>query len=493
MSTATQATRPALAASLRRLLYVHRAFLVALSLGVLIRIVVMVAFTPALISSDGPAYLSFLDTFTPLAVRPAGYGLLVLYPLSWLTSSLVVVAVVQHLMGIATAVVIYVLLRRWGVRGWLAMVATLPLLFDALQLLLEQSVLSDPLFDLLVVLGVAVLGWRRRPGLGAAAFAGVLLGVSVTVRLVGEPLVLAGIAYCLLAGQGWRQRLATTAALAVGFAAPVAAYMTWYHHDHGVYAISQFGGTSLYQRTTPFVNCSLLSVPHYERVLCPRAPVGHRLSPDYYIWNDPRTLPSLHPPPGTTTDQAARQFAMAAIRAQPGAYVRYVVRDFVLNFDFWRGDRFDYDSARKWQFSRYLDPVRNPRLRTAYQEYGGTQLVRHDPFASFLGVYGRLVYLPGPLVLVCLVLGLLGASGVGRARRSGMRSICLLTTLTATGLLLVPDLVSEFVWRYQLPALALLPAGATLAVTALREGDASGGPSDPGGSGASARRTVGEP
>jgi hypothetical protein len=448
--------------------YEHRPFLVALALGVLIRVVVLLAFTPALVSSDGPAYLSFLTTHVPLPVRPAGYGLLVLYPLSLISRSLAVVAVAQHLAGLATAVCIYLLLRRWGVSRQLAMVATLPVLFDGLQLILEQSVLSDPLFELLVVLGVVVLGWDRRPWPVAAFVAGLLLGASVTVRLVGEPLVLAGIGFCLLAGRGWRLRLATAAALAVGFAVPVGAYMTWYHHDHGVYALSQFGGTSLYTRTTTFVECSRLSVPRYERVLCPPEPVGHRRTPDWYTWNDPRTLPRLQPPPGTTTDQAARQFALAAIKAQPGDYARVVARDFVLNFDVWRGDRFDHQSSNKWRFSRYLYSLRNPRLVAAYQQHGGVQLVAHEPVASFLAVYGWLVYLPGPLLLGCLVLGLLGGIGVGRARRSGMRSICLLTTLTATGLMLVPDLVSEFVWRYQLPALALLPAGAALAVTAMR-------------------------
>ena len=72
------------------------------------------------------------------------------------------------------------------------------------------------------------------------------------------------------------------------------------------------------------------------------------------------------------------------------------------------------------------------------------------------------VYLPGPALLGCLVLGLLGGLGVGRARRSGLRSICLLLTVTGAGLLAIPDLTTEFFWRYQVPALALLPAGAAL-------------------------------
>jgi hypothetical protein len=89
---------------------------------------------------------------------------------------------------------------------------------------------------------------------------------------------------------------------------------------------------------------------------------------------------------------------------------------------------------------------------------------------DFLVAYQRVGYLYGPLLLVCLVLGLLGAVGIGPARRSGMRSLCALFSFTGAGLLLVPDLAAGFSWRYSLPALALLPAGAVLAVTALRGG-----------------------
>jgi hypothetical protein len=46
--------------------------------------------------------------------------------------------------------------------------------------------------------------------------------------------------------------------------------------------------------------------------------------------------------------------------------------------------------------------------------------------------------------------------------------MCLLLTLSGTVLLLVPGFTVEFVWRYQLPALVLLPAGAALAWSAIR-------------------------
>ncbi|MBA2573459.1 MAG: hypothetical protein H0V02_01530 [Nocardioidaceae bacterium] len=453
----------------------HRPFLIALTTGVALRVVVQLAFTPALIFSDGPLYLSFLDTFEPRDDRPAGYGLLLLYPLSWITDNVLAVVVTQHLMGLTTAVLMYSLLRRWGVGRWPATLATMPVLFDALQLLLEHSAHSDTLFELLLMLAMLVLGWRRRPTPGLALAAGLLLGASATVRLVGEALVLAGVAYCLFVGDGWRRRLAATAALALGFALPVGAYATWYHSERGSYALAEFGGKSLYLRTTTFVDCSRLSVPDYQRVLCPVEPLGQRLEPTYYVWHDERTLPRLKPPPGTKPDQAMREFAVGAIREQPADYALIVLRDFALNFDPWRTDRFEYDTADKWKFSRYLDVEASELTIDAYDEHGGEQLAAHQPYANALIAYQGVGYLPGPLLLGCLALGLAGGLGIGQARKSGLRSICLLMTLTGTGLLLVPDFTAEFTWRYQLPALLLLPAGAALGYTALRGGQLDAG------------------
>jgi hypothetical protein len=456
----------------------HHPFLIALLLGTVLRGVVQGAFSPGLIHGDGATYLHFLDTFNPMQERPAGYSLLVLYPLSRVMNKIVAITMLQHLFGLATAVVLYALLRRWGVGRWLATLAAVPVLFDSLQLLLEQTVLSDTLFVLLVVLAVAVLGWRQRPTPAHALAAGVLLGASATVRLVGEPLVLVGMLFCLLAGDGWRTRLAGAVAAAVGFAVPVGAYATWYHHAHGVYALTEFGGKSLYLRTTTFVDCSTLSVPRYQRVLCPSQPLGQRTDPRYYGWNDPATIPRLRPPTGTTRYQAMQQFALEVIREQPIDYARIILRDFMLNFDLWRTDRFEYDTAHKWRFSYWRHPppphLLRPQLvdliHREYADRGGQQLTVRQPLVTALVAYQRFGYTPGPLLFGCLLLGLAGGVGVGPARRSGMRSICLLLTVTGAGLLLVPAVTTEFIWRYQLPGLSLLPGGAALAYTALRRG-----------------------
>jgi hypothetical protein len=333
--------------------------------------------------------------------------------------------------------------------------------------------LSDTVFEFLLMVGVALLGWRRRPTPAIALAAGLVFGTAVTVRLVGEPLILTTVAFCLLAGKGWRGRTIPALALLVGAAVPVGSYAVWFHESYGVYALSQFTNKALWLRTTTFVDCSRISVPRYERVLCPTQPLGQRLDPTQYGWHDPGALHNLIPPVGKTTRDAMGDFARTAIRTQPLDYLRIGLRDFMLNFGMPRVDRYGYDTARKWKFSTYADGTfSGPALRL-YREFGGQLHVR-QPYADILSSYENVGYLPGPLLLACLWLGLLGGLGIGRARGSGMRSMCLLLTVSGTALLILPDFTAEFIWRYQQPALLLLPAGAALAYTAIR-GQRNGG------------------
>ncbi len=459
----------------RRWFAEHRPFVVALILAAAVRMLVSLAFTPALMTSDGPRYLSFIDTYAPARDRVVGYTVLVLHPLSRVTEDLVAVTSVQHLMGLATAVLLYVLLRHWGVGRWLATLATLPVLFDAMQLVLEHAPLSDTPFVLLVTAGLVVLGWRRRPTPALALAAGLLLGLAVTVRQVGLPLVLAGVAFCLLAGHGWRARLGIAAVFALGFVVPVGAYMTWYYDEHGVYALSEVDGKSAYMRTTSFVDCSELSVPEYQRVLCPPEPRGQRLDPSLYGWGVAPRTSLVNPPPGTSNSQALRQFARSAIGQQPEGYAGVVARDVALNFDVRRTDRFGLDTAWKWRFGTYVDLEPDTWTGPAFDAHGGEQLTTHRPYADLVVAYQRVGYLPGPLLLGCLVLGLLGGLGWRRARHADARWVGLLLTVSGLVLIVVPAVTAQFVWRYQLPALVLLPGGAALAFTALRRGQAEVG------------------
>ncbi len=445
----------------------ERPFLAALLLGVLVRVVVQVAFPPAFVYSDGPTYLKLVDLLAPSPDRPVGYGVL-LRALSWLTRSVEAVAVTQHLLGLLTAVVLYALLRRWGLPSWLATLAALPLLLDAMQLLLEHSALSDVLFDLLVVLAVAALAWRGRPRTVGTVLAGLLLGAATLVRIVGEPTVLAAVLFCLLAAATWRARLLQSLVVVVAFAVPLVAYAGWYHQTEGSWALTQASGRALYMRTTTFVDCRTFVVPPRQRRLCPTEPVGQRLDPTQYGWHDG---PAKHFPtaPGVSPDQALRAFAVRAMLAQPLDYARIVGRDFLLGFTPTRTDHYEYGTADKWSFSRYLDFVpRSHRTQVAYATHGGQTLSHRQPWVDVVAGYGRVVYLPGPLTLV-LVLGTL--VGVARRRAPGApetRPLALLLLALGVGLVLVPDLTAEFTWRYQLPLVVLAPPAAALAFARTR-------------------------
>ncbi|MBA2695845.1 MAG: phospholipid carrier-dependent glycosyltransferase [Actinobacteria bacterium] len=452
----------------------HRPFLVALALGVLVRVWVQVAFVPAFVHSDAPTYLAALENLVPAPDRPLGYVLLLLLPASLVTPDVLLVALVQHVLGLALAVLLYVFLRRWGVGPRVSTVAALPVLLDTMQLSLEHAVLSDVLFEVLVFGALCLLCWHRRMRLFNALAAGLALGLAATVRLVGEPLVVVAVIGCvLLAGPGWRRRVAAIILVGVGFAVPVTTYMTWYHQERGGFTLAEFTGKALYVRSASFVECDQISVQEYQRVLCPREPVAQRQDSTYYAFHDPQTLPMLRPPPGVTTDQAMREFAIAAIRAQPLDYTRTVVRDFSLNFDVWRGNRFSYDTAYKWRFKHFVTVQPTDWTGPAYAAHGGRQLQSVQPFADGLVVYAWVVYLPGPLLLGAVVVALGATLGIGRAaRRDALQARAVVCVLLLAGLLLLaaPAVGAQFVWRYQLPALALVPAAAALGWTILRGG-----------------------
>ena len=66
--------------------------------------------------------------------------------------------------GLATAVLVYAVLVRFGSRMWLAALASIPVLFDPLQLVLEQYVLADVWTAFLVLAALVILVWRREEG-----------------------------------------------------------------------------------------------------------------------------------------------------------------------------------------------------------------------------------------------------------------------------------------------------------------------------------------
>lgn len=209
-----------------------------LAAGLALRVLAQVAYHPALISIDT---LKYLYGVYPGA-DPLGYR--VLLKLILLVGDLGTVAAIQHVPGLAMGVTLYAVLLRRGVPRSLAAVAAAPVLLDAYQLQMEQTVMPDVWFEAVMVAGLTVLLWRPAATAPLAVAAGLALGASATIRQLGEILVLPAVLYLLAAGAGWRRALGLSAALTVAFALPVLAYCSVSHARTGHFWLARGQGVS---------------------------------------------------------------------------------------------------------------------------------------------------------------------------------------------------------------------------------------------------------
>src|SRR6185312_5721402 len=402
----------------------HWIFVALLVLAAALRGVVLAAYQPALIFPDSVRYLQYAHNFidgrwSPDALRQSGYSVLII-PIAAL-HDLWLVPLTQHLAGLATAVLVYAVLIRFGARTWLAALATIPVLFDPLQLVLEQYVLTD-VWTLLLIVGALVLLVWRRDGLTvpAAATAGLLLGVAVMFRDQELIMIVPAALYVLLL-RG--RRLVRLAALAGCFLVPVAGYLGWFAAAHGQWNFTTFDGAFLYGRVADFADCQGLNLPAYERPLCPAEPPSQRIA-DFYTWNPESPQWTFTPPAGTSREA--------------------VVRDFGYGFSPVRGAGPERYAPAYLQFQTTVRPDRQAYASIGKLGYAPPE-IRAGP-AAFLAAYGRWFYLPGPLFAAGLALALAGlVFGRGDSRA------LLLFTVSAVAVLLPPAMFATFDWRYQLP------------------------------------------
>jgi len=467
----------------------HWLFGLALAGAIAVRVLVMLAFRPVIwFGGDSASYLATGLRLVPDPSRVGGYGFLLwlLRPLH----SFAVVAAVQHAMGLGIGVLIYLLARRYGLPAWAATLATLPVLFDAYQLQLEQDMTPDISFAFLAVLALYLL--LRWPGsVPAAAGAALALGITaifwpVGLALLAVVLVMLGLRLLKVllgrpgtaaGGAGWASGagvLGAGAALAgalVCGAVPVLGYAAWFDvHEHQ-FTLTRSDGVFLWSRTMSFADCAVIRPPADELPLCP--PAGPRIASSLYIWDG--NSPLLRMPGGrfsARTNSLALNFALRAIAAQPGGYAAAVGHDLMLSFYWNRPVHPDADIVDRYQFADATTAwvsasLREPGGGTVAGDqaaYAGqpspTRAVQ--PFARWLIDYQKWVYLRGTLLGVIL----LGGLGVLVVRRRFYLSG--LPWMFAVTILVVPPLTADFDLRYLVPA---VPAACLAAVLACAPGN----------------------
>jgi dolichyl-phosphate-mannose-protein mannosyltransferase len=469
---------------LSRALRRHWLFAVLLAMAAVLRAVVYVAYHPALIFPDSVRYLQYAHSFASGhwsvdELRQSGYSVLIIPVV--LVHDLWVIPLVQHLVGLATAVLVYGVLVHFGIRAWIAALATIPVLFDPLQLILEQYVLTDVWTVFLIVAALVILVWNTPSQRGEegrtggsltwrrTAWCGLLLGLAVTFR--DEELIMivpaaVFVAVSVRPGKRLAQRMA---ALIGCFLIPVAGYLGWFEASHGEPGFTTFSGAFLYGRVADFASCQGLSLPSYEKPLCPTQPSALR-SADFYTWAPQSPQWTFRPPPGMSRDAVVRDFSLRILRHQPLAYAEAVGRDFVYGFSPVRGPGPERYPRPYLQLHPYILP--DPQADASLAALGfKAPAVRPGP-ATFLAGYGRWFYLPGPVFAAGLVVAVAGIVVATRRRGTpkATRDACLLFTLSAVLVLIPPAVFATFDWRYQLPQLSLIPVAAVLGAAILGNG-----------------------
>jgi hypothetical protein len=142
---------------------------------------------------------------------------------------------------------------------------------------------------------------------GRCAAAGLLLAWAAVTRGNGAAAMVAVVAVLLAGRAGWRPVTATTAA----FAFPVLTYMMVFDLTYGNFALTNSDGMFAW------------SLPP---LLAAREPAAYLWSPGAWWRHDADPGINAH------NNALAARFALAAIRAQPAAYLRTVASGVMLTF-----------------------------------------------------------------------------------------------------------------------------------------------------------------
>jgi hypothetical protein len=470
----------------------NKLFSIALAVGAVLRLFAVLGYPGALwFAGDSYVYLGAALRPQPNLSKSTGYSLFLRALLPF--HSLTLVTIIQHLMGLAVAVMIYVLLRRNGVAKLWSTVASLPVLLDGYMIENEHQIMAESLFTFLLMVAMLLLLWRSETKWWVALIAGLLVGYAVDVRTEGAIVIVLFPLFLLI--RGWRNLRGWIAAILMGIGCllPVGAYASWFHARTGHYATSMATGFYLWGRVSSFADCAVIKPTGAEAQVCPKEPLTKRTAPGNFIWHATElhnTNSYVYKTGGPVTpanNKLLTDFAIHAVEAQPLGYVKTVVKDTMLSFGFPRiaypgaGTVYYYDFHLHYKTAKYSTlPPDNPNHEwikggTAYQDwlsYGHQAPGRViTVFAAPILLYQRLVFTYGPLLALIFLVGLGGVIRVRRPVKLRLRPFPLkwerrgttmLPWVTAVALLVFPIAVADFDYRYLLPVLPFACAAAGL-------------------------------
>lgn len=252
-----------------------------LAAGAVMRLLFLLAWRPAFFGfPDAVTYVGLaLEKLWVDPTREVGYPLFLRELHAIFPTHLTWVIALQHLFGLASALLVFLAVRRASGPPWLGLLPAALIALNGAEMFLEHTTLTESLFIFLLALALYFAARAAGASMPAwAALAGLALGVANTVRVVALPLLVVLVVWLLLwSSDTWRRRLLATAAAVVAMLCVLAPYAIVQHEHTGYWGVATPAGAwNLYSRVAPFADCHRFTPPPGTGVLCEATPPAQR-------------------------------------------------------------------------------------------------------------------------------------------------------------------------------------------------------------------------
>lgn len=454
----------------------YRPFLVLLGIGAVLRLLVMGMYFPAWMQSADSIRFALVEPprmFEDMWM-PAGYMLFTsalreVVPMLWATIA------IQHLIGLGVGVVLYLAMRRLGVKPWIACVPAGVAFLSGDHIWLEHQIMADPVMTAFVAagLGAAIRGLvpevdLRWLGLGSALL--MCAALSRNIALSALPILVLCTAFWVRGTPAVRVR-ALLAAAVPGLVV-LGVYATVFELADGKrLGLANMSGWNMYARVAPFADCTQFTPPPGTRRLCESTPPAERVGSLGYQW-DENTIGRREFPIGPETSPIVGDFAEQVLLHQPRDYLEAVLTDAARYIDPSVGpDGRPYSGQPRETLSfGLIDPVTQELVVDGLAEGGYTGTTVHVHGRGALTSYQNLFRVSGLLLAALVILTLLGMV----IARGPMRLGVFLFGLTGLAMYLVPVITLSYDFRYGIPPETFIVVSGTLGAAALFSGRAGG-------------------